>query len=95
MPAALTPRHNAWMDSDRPDHDQVIVEIAYVLISSALLLSVVVVAEWMAWRAFSLRGSGWRSVGDTVMVLVLIALVERATRLLRRLGAQSGTGANS
>jgi hypothetical protein len=88
MPGTLTTLHTGSMETARSRHDQIIVEIAYVVISSALLLSLVVLAEWIAWRAFSLGGSNWRSVGDTIVILVLAALAVRGTRLFRRFGGQ-------
>jgi hypothetical protein len=65
-------------------HDQVIVEIAFVVISSAVVLFGVIVVEWSAWWVFSLTAPVWRTIGVAIFLIAASGLAARAIRLLRR-----------
>jgi small neutral amino acid transporter SnatA (MarC family) len=84
--------HNASVETAHERHGQVSVEIAYVVLSSALIVAIVVAVEWVAWWAFSLTGRTWRGVGETIIAVVLAALAVRAIRLLSRFDARNMSG---
>jgi hypothetical protein len=73
------------METTPAHHDQVTVEIAYVVVSSVVLMSAVIGVEWAFWWAFSLSGPGWQSVGTVIASLALAVLAVRGIRLLERL----------
>jgi hypothetical protein len=86
-------RHVLDMEAPRRhSHDQAIVEIAYVTLSSVVILVSLIAVEWVAWWSFSLTSPMWRVIGYGVLVVVALGLAKRAAALLRRPSDESAHG---
>jgi hypothetical protein len=77
------------MPSERPDHDEVSVEIGYLLAALVGPVLVMIVVEAAAWRLFGLTSAGWRVVGMTLIAVAVLAGGALALGVHRLLGGRT------